>query len=151
MKNTLSSWETYARSLMRIILAYVFMLHGFRHLFGYFAVSGGRRALIPMAIDGLPAMFGYLEIGGGLLLLLGLFTRPVAAVLSLELIAAYIVSAAPRGPWPIRNGGNEVLLYLIVFLYLVVTGGGAWSLDRLFSKPNIDEAGYRPAGAAART
>ena len=119
---------------MRIILAYVFMLHGFRHLLGYFAVSTGRRAAIPMALDGLPSAFGYLELVGGALLLVGLWTRPVALVLSIELIAAYLYSAAPRGPWPIRNGGNEVLQYFLAFLYLALVGAGAWSVDRLARK-----------------
>lgn len=131
MKETLASWEGYTRSLLRIILAFVFSLHGFRHSFGYFHLSGGRRAAIPMALDGLPSFFGGLEILGGLLLLLGLFTRPVAVILCAELLAAYVYSAVPRGVWPIRNGGNEVLLYFLAFLYFAVAGGGVWSLDRL--------------------
>jgi putative oxidoreductase len=134
MKDKLPSWEPYARSLMRIVLAYVFILHGFRNAFGYFAVSGGRRALIPMALDSLPHAFGYLELIGGALLLLGLFVRPVALILSAQLLAAYLYSAAPRGPWPIRNGGNEVLQYLLAFLYIAVAGAGAWSLDRMLGR-----------------
>ena len=133
MRDTLSSWESYARSVLRIILAFTFSLHGFRHLFGAFRVSGGRRGAVPMALDGLPAMFGGLELVGGLLLLLGLLTRPVAAILCLELLAGYFYSAVPHGVWPIRNGGNEVLLYLLAFVYFAVAGGGVWSLDEMIA------------------
>ena len=131
MKQAIASWEGYGRSLLRIILAFTFSLHGYRHMFGVFPTSGGRRAAVPMALDGLPAIMGNLEIVGGLLLLLGLFVRPTAIVLCAELLAAYFYSAAPRGLWPIRNGGNEVLLYMLVFAYFVVAGGGPWSLDHL--------------------
>jgi putative oxidoreductase len=139
MRDTLASWEPYSRSLLRFILAFTFSLHGYRHLFGFFAVSGGRRAAIPMALDGLPSLMGGLEIVGGLLLFVGLFTRPVALVLAAELLAAYLYSAIPRGVWPIRNGGNETLVYLLVFLYLAIAGAGAWSLDQFRG------AGLRPA------
>src|SRR5579871_283941 len=133
MKDALSTWEPYGRSLVRIFLAFTFSLHGFRHALGVFAVSGGRRAASPMALDGLhlSALMGCVEIALAVLLLLGLFTRAVAILLSFELFAAYLYSAAPRGAWPIRNGGNETLVYLLVFVYLAVAGAGLWSLDRL--------------------
>ena len=134
LKASLIRCEPYARSVMRILLSYVFLLHGFRHLFGYFVVSGGRRAAVPMALDGLPAAFGYVELLGGALLLVGYFTRPVALIASLELLVAYVFVAAPRSPWPIRNGGNEVLEYLLAFLYLAIAGAGAWSVDRWFTR-----------------
>ena len=129
MKQVIASWEIYSRSVMRFILAFTFTLHGFRHLFGFFPASTGRRALIPMAVDGLPSVMGGLEIAGGFLLFAGLLTRPVAILLAAELVAAYLYSAVPRGVWPIRNGGNETLVYLLVFLYFAVAGAGAWSLD----------------------
>jgi putative oxidoreductase len=150
MKETISTWETYTRSLLRIILAFVFTLHGFRHSFGYFHVSGGRRAAIPMALDGLPPIFGGLEILGGVLLVLGLFTRPVALVLCAELLAAYFYSAVPRGVWPIRNGGNEVLLYLLAFLYFLAAGAGVWSLDHILQTRRKHSAEI-PATASVRT
>ena len=129
MKQAIASWEIYGRSVMRFILAFTFSLHGFRHLFGFFPASTGRRALIPMALDRLPSAMGGLEIAGGFLLFAGLVTRPVAIVLAAELLAAYIYSAMPRGVWPIRNGGNETLLYMLVFLYFAMAGAGAWSVD----------------------
>ena len=139
MTRAIASWEVYSRSLLRFILAFTFSLHGFRHLFGFFAVSGGRRAAIPMALDGLPPVVGGLEIIGAVLLFAGLFTRPVSLVLCAELVAAYLYSALPRGVWPIRNGGNETLVYLLVFFYFAVAGAGAWSFDYLRG------AGRRPA------
>src|SRR5690348_6238494 len=107
MQQTLVSWEVYSRSVLRFILAFTFSLHGYRHLFGVFSASAGRRASLPMALDALPSFVGGLEIVGGLLLFAGLFTRTTAIVLCAELLAAYVYSAVPRGIWPIRNGGNE--------------------------------------------
>jgi putative oxidoreductase len=127
--------------MLRFILAFTFSLHGYRHLFGVLASSGGRRAAVPMALDGLPSVFGGLEIIGGLLLFAGLATRPVALILCGELVAAYFYSAVPRGVWPIRNGGNETLVYLLVFLYLAVAGAGAWSLDRVWRGGGRQDSG----------
>jgi putative oxidoreductase len=151
MKRAISSCEPYTRGLLRMILAFTFSLHGYRHLFGLFHVSGGRRAAIPMALDGLPSAFGSLEIAGGLLLFAGLFTRPTAVVLCIELLVAYLFSAAPHGLWPIRNGGNEVLLYFLAFLYFANAGGGAWTLDGLLGKRPGKDRGGIPAGAPLRT
>ena len=140
MKQAIASWDIYSRSMMRFILAFTFTLHGFRHLFGFFPASTGRRALIPMALDGLPSVMGGLEIAGGFLLFAGLLTRPVAIVLAAELFAAYVYSAVPRGVWPIRNGGNETLVYLLVFLYFAVAGAGAWSVDYVLQTRRANRA-----------
>jgi putative oxidoreductase len=145
MEQMFASWEPYGRSILRFILAFTFSLHGYRHWFGVFPASGGRRAAIPMALDGLPSMIGGLEIIGGALLLFGLLTRPTALVLCGELLAAYLYSALPRGIWPIRNGGNETLVYLLVFLYFAAAGGGTWSVDHLLEKIRTQKA----AGGAA--
>jgi uncharacterized membrane protein YphA (DoxX/SURF4 family) len=75
-----------------------------------FGKSARRAAVIPLAIDKLPAFVGWWEIVGGSLLLLGLCTRFSAAVTRVELLAAYLLESAPRGLWPIRNGGNEPLI-----------------------------------------
>lgn len=133
LRQTIASWEGYGRSILRVILAFTLSLHGFRHLFGVFAVTGGRGG-VPLALDGLPAVFGALEIAGGLCLLTGLFTRPAALILCVELAAAYVFDAVPRGPWPIRNGGNETLLYFFVFAYFAAAGGGNWSVDYVLGK-----------------
>jgi putative oxidoreductase len=151
MRQTIASWEGYALSLLRIILAFTFSLHGYRLAFGLLHVSGGRRATIPMALDALPPIFGGLEILGGLLLFLGLFTRLTSLILCVELLAAYVYSAAPRGIWPIRNGGNEVLLYFLVFLYFAAAGGGAWSVDHLLQNRRSKHHAEFPAGTPVGT
>ena len=137
MRQTIASWEGQARSLLRIIAAFMISLHGYREVFGWFPVLGGRRGVGGMALDSLPAPFGVLAIAGGLLLFPGLFTRPVASVLCAQLAVAYFYAAAPRSPWPIRNGGEEVVIYFFVFLYLALTGGGPWSLDPLLRKKEV--------------
>ena len=75
-----------------------------------------------------------LEFFGGLLLFVGLFTRPVAFILSGLLAVAYFMAHAPGGFWPILNRGELAVLYSFVFLYLSVAGGGEWSLDRLLRR-----------------
>ena len=72
---------------------------------------------------------GVLELFGGALLALGLFTRPVAFVLSGEMAFAYWIAHAPQSFFPVLNGGDAAILYCFVFLYLAAAGGGAWSLD----------------------
>jgi putative oxidoreductase len=73
---------------------------------------------------------GFLELGGGILLLLGLWTRPVAFILSGEMAVAYFLAHAPKSFYPILNQGELAALYCFVLLYLAVAGGGAWSLQR---------------------
>lgn len=152
MGETLSGLEGYFRSILRIILAFTFSLHGYRLALGLFAVAkGGRRNAPPMALDTLPHLLGYIGIIGGVLLFIGLFTRVTAAILSIELAVAYLVSAAPRYPWPIRNGGEEALAYLVLFLYFAAAGAGTWSLDYMLRRKRPVAADFTPASAAART
>ena len=134
MRQTLSSWEPYARSIMRIVLAFVFSLHGFRILSGMFPQLARRGGVGRMPLDTLPQFTGYIAIIGGALLLVGLLTRVTALVLALQALAGYIFIAAPRGAVPLRAGANEVLLYFMIFLYLAVVGGEPWSLDHLIQK-----------------
>ena len=134
LAKTLSRWEPWGRAIARIVIAFLLTLHGYRHVFGFFPKSAGRAAVVPLAIDKLPAFFGWWEIVGGLLLLLGLFTHISAAITCIELAAAYVLESIPRGVWPLRNGGNEVLVYLVFFLFLAVCGAGALSLDSLRSE-----------------
>ena len=72
-----------------------------------------------------------LELVGGLLLALGLFTRTVAFILAGDMAVAYFIAHAPRGFFPLLNGGELAIVYCFVFLYFWVVGGGEWSLDRL--------------------
>jgi len=150
MRDTLASWEPYLRSILRIILAFTFSLHGYRLALGAFALArGGRRNAPPMAIDTLPHLLGYLGIVGGVLLALGLFTRITSAILCVELAVAYLSSSALRAPWPIRNGGEEAIAYLFLFLYFAAAGAGTWSLDSMMQKKRPAGADFRPASATA--
>jgi putative oxidoreductase len=78
-----------------------------------------------------PGLQGMLELVGGLLLALGLFTRTVAFVLAGDMAVAYFMAHAPRGFFPLLNGGELAIVYCFIFLYFWVAGGGEWSLDRL--------------------
>jgi len=127
MNLDLSRYAPQLLSVLRIVTALIFLLHGTQKLFGFPA---------PPA-SGLPPAFSLfwigaiLEAAGGLLLLLGLFTRPVAFVLSGEMAVAYWMFHAPRNLYPTLNGGDAAILYCFIFLYLMVAGPGAWALDNL--------------------
>ncbi len=127
-------WADRLLSALRIVAAFLFMLHGTGKLFA-FPVSEPRE---PAELFSLMGLAGVLEVFGGLLLLLGLFTRPVAFVLAGEMAVAYFKSHAPQGFWPNLNGGELAALYCFLFLYLAAAGGGAWSLDRVLSRSRVD-------------
>lgn len=121
----LDRYTPYALAALRIATALIFMAHGTQKLFGFPAPPQ----------SGLPAfgslfwVGGVLELVGGILILLGLFTRPVAFVLAGEMAVAYWMFHFPRSPYPLLNGGDASILYCFVFLLLVFTGPGAGSLD----------------------
>ena len=96
-----------------------------------FIAVAGRRNAPPLALDSLAAWTGGLELAGGVLLMLGLFVRQTALVVSVEALVAYVLIAAPRTLWPIRNGGIEALLYFAVCLCFAAWGGGAWTVRSL--------------------
>ncbi len=126
------SWEPRVRSIMRIVVGFTFSLHGFQKLFGLFGGMGGKG--VKAAYLSLPWVAGCLETFGGALIILGLFTIPVAFILSGEMAVAYFMQHFPRGFWPIRNSGELAVLYCFIYLYLVTAGAGPWSLDRLVRK-----------------
>lgn len=126
MKSMITTWEPRALSVLRIVTAFLFLQHGMQKLFGF---PVAQRA--PFDVMSLTGVAGLLELSGGLLLLVGLWTRPVAFVLSGLMAFAYFIAHAPRGFWTLANGGELAVLYAFVFLYLSVAGGGAWSIDRL--------------------
>jgi putative oxidoreductase len=128
--SAIRSAEPWARSLLRVAVGFTFSFHGFQKLFGLF---GGHRQTHLFSLFGLA---GVLECFGGVLLILGLFTVPVAFLLSGEMVVAYFKAHFPRGFLPIQNGGELAVVYCFVFLYLFVAGGGPVSLDRLIRKRN---------------
>jgi putative oxidoreductase len=122
-------WSPRLLSILRIVTAFVFMTHGSQKLFGIPAPPHAQLQLFSLL--GVAAV---LEFFGGLLLLIGLFTRPVAFILSGLMAAAYFMVHAPMGLWPLLNKGELGVLYCFLFLYLAVAGGGSWSLDKLLCK-----------------
>jgi putative oxidoreductase len=125
----IAEWAPRMLSVLRIVAALLLLEHGTQKLFGFPTPNP--------AAGGTPATFtliwyaAILEFAGGLLLLFGVFTRPVAFILSGEMAFAYWMAHAPRSPFPVLNGGESAILYCFVFLYLFAAGGGAWSVDQL--------------------
>ena len=128
--NRMSLWSPQVLSLLRIASALLFMQHGTTKLLD-FPPTGSHEDLELLSLSGVA---GILELFGGALLLLGLFTRPVAFVLSGLMAFAYFLAHAPRGFFPIVNEGELAALYCFVFFYLAFAGGGAWSLDALLRR-----------------
>jgi len=111
-------------SVLRIVSGFIFLLHGTQKLLGFPEATRGMPEFLSMLW-----VAGALELVGGVLLLVGLFTRPTAFVMSGLMAFAYFIAHAPRSIFPTLNGGDAAILYCFVFLYLVFAGGGAWSLD----------------------
>jgi putative oxidoreductase len=116
---------------LRIIAAFVYLAHGTQKLFGWPADEPRR----PVELFSLMGLAGVIETFGGLLLLLGLFTGPVAFLLSGEMAAAYFIAHASRGFWPLLNRGELPVIFCFLFLYFAAVGPGPWSLDAVRRKP----------------
>ena len=122
-------WSPLFLSLVRAVAGFLFMQHGMEKLFAF---PGGDHTVHLLSLMGLA---GILECFGGGLVLLGLFTRPIAFILSGEMAFAYFMAHFPANHvWPILNGGGLAVLFCFVFLYLSAAGGGAVSLDRAFRR-----------------
>ena len=121
------AWEERLRSVLRIVAALVFVTAGTMKLFAF--PSGippaGGTAPFPSQVW----LGGVLEVVGGGLLVLGLFTRPVAFILSGEMAVAYFQFHAPGSFWPTMNNGVSAVLYCFLWLYFSAAGAGPWSLD----------------------
>ena len=128
----LENWQPHALAVLRIVTAYLFIVHGTAKLFGVPHVA---------MFDGLQLMSftgvaGILEVFGSILLLIGLFVRPVAFVLCGFMAVAYFLAHASQGHplVPMLNQGELAVLYCFVFLYFVFAGAGAWSVDAMRGK-----------------
>lgn len=130
--NTLHRYQPYALALLRMVAGYTFMLHGMSKLFGvpHNAMFDG------LQLFSLMGFAGVLEFVGGALLLIGLFTRPVAFLLAGQMAVAYFMSHASMGNFwlPLMNQGEPAVLYCFIFLYLFVAGAGAFSVDNRHHK-----------------
>ena len=121
----LAVWSPRVLSLLRIVAALLFIEHGMMKLLHFPAAQPG-------APDPLPPLLiaaAWLEIVGGGLLVLGLYTRPVAFILSGQMAVAYFLAHGSQGFWPALNGGDAAILFCFLFLYLAFQGPGEWSLD----------------------
>jgi putative oxidoreductase len=139
-------WSPRLLSVLRIIAAFMLIQHGAQKLFGVPAAppppqqaaqQNAQQQPAAQKPSGMPPMMlvaGALELFGGLLFLFGLFTRPVAFLLSGELAVAYFTAHAPHGFWPLLNQGELAALYSFLFLYFAVAGGGEWSIDRVWRR-----------------
>jgi putative oxidoreductase len=118
-------WSPRLLSVLRIVTALLFMMHGTAKLF-----QMPHQAMFDnLQLMSLIGVQGMLEAGGGLLLLIGLFSRPVAFVLSGDMAVAYFMVHWPKSWLPILNGGDLAVLFCFVFLYLWAAGPGPWSID----------------------
>lgn len=125
MKSIIESWAARVLSVLRIVTAFLFVEHGTQKWLAFPVARDSPTAF--WSLSGAAGVFGLV---GGTLLLLGLFTRPVAIVLSGVMAFAYFIAHAPHGFWPVLNHGELAALCCFVFLYLAAAGGGPWSLDR---------------------
>jgi putative oxidoreductase len=131
------SWAPYLLSILRIVAGFTFMQFGTAKLFGFPAPIMPDGGTAPLA--SLVGIASALETFAGAFLLLGLFTRPVAFLLSGEMAFAYFIGHAPQGFWPVLNQGTPAILYCFLFLYLSSAGAGRWSLDALRKKEPMPE------------
>ena len=118
---------TYAHVALRIASGFLFFQHGYPKLFG--TLPGSSQIKEPAELLSIIWWSGFLEVVGGFLILIGLFTRPVAFLVAGEMAVAYFWRHAPRGFWPAANGGELAALYCFVFLLLAAAGAGIWSVD----------------------
>jgi len=129
LEMTLNAWHPRVLSILRIMVGLLFMQHGLSKLFGF-------PLPYPMKVElfSLSWVAGVIELVGGGLVVLGLFTRPAAFICAGTMAFAYFMGHAPRGFYPLFNGGNLAVMYCFAFFYLVFAGGGAWSVDAARSK-----------------
>jgi putative oxidoreductase len=125
-----AAWAPRLLSILRIMAGLLLLQHGTAKLLKFPVVQN----MANLNLSSLPGIAGFFELIGGVLLIIGLFTRPVAFILSGMTAVAYFVAHFPRGFFPILNGGELAALYCFAFLYLAAAGPGPWSLDALRRK-----------------
>ena len=128
-----SIWAPRILSVMRIVLGLILLQYGLAKLFGWPAVEIFEN-LKWLSLFGIAGMF---ELVGGTLLILGLFTRPVAFILSGEMASAYFIEHFPHSFFPVQSEGDLAVALCFTFLYLAFAGGGPWSLDAMRTGGNL--------------
>ena len=122
------SWAPMLLSVLRIMSGLLLLQHGTRKILAFPAPMPN------FVLNSMGGYAGFIELAAGILLVIGLFTRPVAFITAGMCAVAYFYAHAPRGFYPALNGGELAALYCFVFLYLVFAGGGIWSLDAALRK-----------------
>jgi len=130
MESALNAWAPRVLGVLRIIAGLEILQHGTGKILGFPAVP----MFANVSIGSLMGVGGLIELIGGVLFIVGLFTRPVAFILSGFTAVAYFMVHAPQGFFPILNGGELAALYCFVFLYFVFAGAGPWSIDGMRAK-----------------
>jgi putative oxidoreductase len=129
--NIVAKWRALAPellSVLRIVAAFMFLQEGTMKLFSWpMAMPDGATASLASEVG----IGGILELVGGFLLLIGLFTRPVAFILSGEMAVAYFQFHFPQSFWPLVNNGQPAVLYCFIWLYISASGAGPWSVDAM--------------------
>jgi putative oxidoreductase len=128
--SSLSRLTPYVLSVLRLVAAFLYVAHGTQKMFGV----PGHPFHAPVFAATMLGAAGVIETIGGTLMLLGLFTRPVAFILSGQMAVAYFTQHAPGGPWPINNGGELAVLFCFLWLFFCVAGAGPISVDALRGK-----------------
>jgi putative oxidoreductase len=120
-----AEWAPRLLSVLRIVVALLFLQHGLTKLFGFPGTAPANFNWFTLA----PGLASLIETFGGLALLFGFYTRVAAFIMSGEMAVAYFMAHQPRNFFPYNNGGDAAVLYCFVFLYLALVGGGEWSVD----------------------
>jgi putative oxidoreductase len=120
---SLEKRRPYILIVLRIVVALLFLEHGLQKYFGFPSAGPPMRPLLYVQ--------GAIEIVGGILLLVGAYTRVVAFVLAGDMAVAYFMAHLPRSFFPAMNGGDAAVLFCFVFFYILFSGGGPWSVDRV--------------------
>lgn len=124
MNSFAAAWSPRVLSILRFVAGLLFFFHGTQKILGFPAPPG-------FEIGQLGYIAGLIEIVGSPFIMLGLFTRPVAFILSGLMAFAYFLAHHPQSIYPVLNRGDSAILFCFVFFYLVFAGGGVWSLDHL--------------------
>jgi putative oxidoreductase len=137
MKRLLAPHREGIYALLRVVTGVMFATHGAQKLFGAFGSS-------PVDAGSFMGIAGIIELAAGVLIAIGLITRPLAFIASGEMAVAFFVVHAPKGPWPIENGGELAVIYAFLFLYVASRGAGAFSLDAILSQGRTEGFRLKP-------
>lgn len=129
MEAFLGRYSPYIYAILRVVIGFLFMLHGTQTMLG--VPASGKP---PTPLSALIATAGIIELVGGFLILIGLFAGFAAFICSGLMAVAYFMAHQPQGPLPIQNGGELAAVYSFIFLYIAARGSGIWSVDWLLNK-----------------